>query len=176
MSDNNSTLNFLRGIRLEQEIEHAVDSRTVTAIATVVTYTLTDAFDLVAEESIWVGWHIQEILAPLRDEHASCLQVAVKKELDTFVYSNALFERGQNKGAHHPQADKVKYASLDDWTEAMTEIIFASYPDLRPMTKARIIGSISGLLNELGLTNDRYSRASLYLPTALRHIVQNKQR
>lgn len=176
MSETKTTLEVLKDMKFEKEISHAYDSRTVTAIATVVTYTLTDAFDLVAEESIWVGWHVQEILEPLRKEHPESLQVAVKQELDTFVYSNALFERSQNVGAVHPQNAKVKYASRDDWTEALTEIIFASYPDLRPMTKARIIGSVSGLLDELGVTNDKNSRASLYLPNSLRYIIQNRQR
>lgn len=172
----NATIEAIKNMKFAEEINHAVDNRTLTAIATVVTYTLTDAFDLVAEESIWVGWHVQEILQPLKNEHPEGLQVAVKQELETFVYSNALFERSQNIGAVHTQNEKIKYASKDDWTEAITEIIFASYPDLRPMLHARIVGSISGLLEELGVTNGKNSRASLYLPNALRYIIQNKQR
>jgi len=158
----------------QKDIARAFDSRTVDAIGTVVHYTLSDAFDLVAEESLWVSWHLKEILDPLQDEHPSAIQAAVKQELDNWAYSNALFNRDQDRGSVHRQNGDVKYASLDDWTEAITEIIFASYPDLRPMIKSRIIGSVSGLLFELGLRNGKDSRASLYLPNALRYIVANK--
>lgn len=169
-------INTFRNLRLTNELPQACDSRVVSAISTVVTYMLADAFDFTAEESIWVGWNLQELLSPLRKEHSNALQVAVARELDTFEYSQALFDRDKERGSVRGQHDNVKYASLDDWTEAVTEIIFASYQHLRPMTKARIIGSVAGLLAELGITNDTNSRASLYLPNSLRHIVASKKR
>lgn len=170
-----TTIDTLRNLRLQNEISQACDSRVVTAITTVVSYMLSDAFDLTAEESIWVSWNLQELLAPLRKEHSNALQVAVNRELETFEYSQALFDRDKNRGTVRRQHENVKYASLDDWVEAVTEIIFASYPDLRPMAKSRIIGSVAGLLAELGITNESNSRASLYLPNSLRHIIASKK-
>lgn len=174
MTDNTKLIDTLRSTTYQKEIRRAYDDITVNAIRTVVNYTLSTAFDLVAEESLWVGWHLQEILHPLKNFHPTGRQAAVKQEIDTRHYSNLLFERNKERGTIHRRNDDVKYASLDDWTEAITEIIFASYPDLRPMIKARIIGSISGLLYELGVRNDEKGRASLYLPGALRHIIANK--
>jgi hypothetical protein len=175
MTDNSiSLIDRLRTLPETKDINRAYDHRTVNAISVVINYTISDAFDLTMEESILVGWMLQSTLDPLRNEHAEYLQAAVKQELDTFVYSNALFERDKERGSIHKQMKDVKYASLDEWTKAITEIIFASYTDLRPMTTASIIGSISGIFMELGLTNDKSSRASLYLPNALRYIVAHR--
>lgn len=157
-----------------KDIDKVHDTRTVHAISVVVNYTISDAFDLTMEESLWVGWMLQDVLEPLKDIHSDAIQAAVKQEIDSFVYSNALFERDKERGSIHKQMKNVKYASLDEWTKAVSEIVFASYPELRPMVSSRIVGSISGLFTELGLTNDASSRASLYLPTALRHIVANR--
>lgn len=167
-------MDSLKTPQLTKEMDKAYDDRTVNAIAVVVNWTMSDAFDLKAEESIWLGWRLQELLAPLKTQHSDSVQAAVKQELDTFVYSAALFERSKDLGATHAQVDNVKYASLDEWTEALTGIIFASYPELRPMIASRIVGSISGLLYELGLRNDKKSRASIYLPSALRYIVAQR--
>jgi hypothetical protein len=175
MAENNiSLMERLRNSSSEKDINRAYDSRTVNAIAVVINYTMSDAFDLTMEESIIVSWMLQNTLEPLREFHAENLQAAVKQELDTFIYSNALFERDKERGTSHKQVKDVKYASLDEWTKALTEIIFASYCDLRPMITASIIGSISGMLIELGLSNDKSSRASLYLPTTLRYMVANR--
>lgn len=157
-----------------KEVDKAYDSRTVHAVAVVVNYTISDAFDLSAEESIWVGWHLQSILEPLQEETPEGVQAAVRQELETFNYSNALFDRDKETGNLREQVRNVKYASLDEWTEAISEIIFASYPDLRPLAHSRIIGGISGLLCELGITNNKDSRASLYLPNALRYIIASR--
>lgn len=170
----NTLMDSLKAPTLSKEMVKAYDDQTVNAITVVVNWTMSDAFDLTAEETIWLGWKLQEVLSPLRTEHAENIQAAVKQELDTFVYSAALFERSHEKGALHAQLADVKYASLDEWTKAITEIVFASYPDLRPMIAARIVGSISGLFYELGLRNDKKSRASIYLPTALRYIVAQR--
>lgn len=168
---------LLERIRVPQEtteINRAFNHKTVKAIGTVVAYTISDAFDLVPEEVMWTRWHLDEILEILEGECPSGVQVAVKQELDNYVYSAALSERDRVAGKVHQPSENIKYASKDDWTEALTEIIFASYPDLRPMTHSRIVGSISGLLEEIGLTNNGNSRASLYLPNVLRYIVANK--
>jgi hypothetical protein len=168
-------INALRNLSFNTELSKAMDSRVVSAISTVLTYMLSDAFDMTSEESIWVGWTLKELLQPLENEHSNALQVAVARELETFEYSQALFERDKIRGTVHTQHDNVKYAKLDEWVEAVTEIIFASYQNVRPMTKSRIIGSIAGLLTELGITNDENSRASLYLPNSLRHIMASRK-
>lgn len=171
----NSIITQLKNSPHETEVGKAFDSKTVHAIAVVINYTISDTFDLTMEESIWTGWILQDVLQPLSEIHTESIQAAVKQELSTFIYSNMLFERDQERGSIHKQMKNVKYASLDEWTKAITEIIFASYPDLRPMVAARIIGSISGLFTELGLTNDKTSRASLYLPTTVRHIIASRE-
>ena len=168
-------VNVFTNKSLNKEFSKAMDSRVVSAISTVITYMLSDAFDMTSEESIWVGWTVKELLQPLENEHSEGLQVAVSRELETFEYSQSLFERDKTRGTVHIKHDNVKYATLDEWVEAVTEIIFASYNNVRPMTRSRIIGSIAGLLTELGITNDENSRASLYLPTSLRHIMASRK-
>lgn len=156
------------------EINQAFNHLTVKAIGTVMAFTISDAFDLAYTETMWTQWRLDEILQVLERECPTGVQLSVKQELDNFTYSAALFDRYRMDGKVHQQNENVKYASLDDWTEALTEIIFDSYKELRPMVKARIIGSISELLKEAGLTNGTDSRASLYLPNTLRYIVANK--
>ena len=178
MKENNSIslIERIKGYPNQKDINKAYDSRTVNAIAVVINYTISDAFDLTMEESILISWMLQEILEPLREVHAECLQAAVKQELETFVYSNSLFERDKERGSIHKQMKNIKYASLDEWTKAITEIVFASYDDVRPMITARIVGSVSGMFSELGLSNDKNSRASLYLPTTLRYMIASRDR
>jgi len=142
------------------------------ALSAVINFILTDAFNLTEEENMWVSYHLNTILEPVSVLRPRVLLAAVKRELDNKEYSDKLFRRDwASAGYIDPEAD-VRYAPLEDWVEALSEIVLVSYPDLRPLLRSSIIGSIHGVMTELGVSEDlTVSRGSVYLPTAIRHLV-----
>jgi len=140
----------------------------VSALSSVLNYILTDAFTLTPEESMFTNYHLGVILAPLEPLLPTAVPLAVEQELSTGEYSDRMFavKSGRASGTVHG----VAYGTLDQWVEVMSEIVFSCYPDVRPMISARIIGGFYGILAELGVSDEESaSRASLYLPTAVRY-------
>lgn len=144
------------------------------AVSSVMNYILTDAFDLTQEESFWVGYELRSVLAPVSALRPRVYLAAVSQELETGEYSEKLFSRNWDTAGtgQQNQSSDSRQAPISDWAEMLSEIVLISYPDLRGMITASIIGSIYGILSELGLSDDmRNSRKSQYLPTAIRHLV-----
>lgn len=141
-------------------------------IASVINFIITDAFNLTEEENMWVSYHLKSILEPVSILRPRVLLAAVKQELESKEYSDKLFNRNWATSGYAQVEAHVRYAPLEDWVESLSEIILVSYPDLRPLIKSSIIGSILGVMAELGVSDDiRESRGSMYLPTAVRRLV-----
>jgi len=146
------------------------------AVASVMNYIITDAFDLAQEESFWVGYQLNTILEPVSALRPRQYLSAVRYELDTKEYSNKLFDRNwdeSGKNSHLLEDEHgnalSKQAPISEWAEMLSEIVLVSYPDLRAFIATTVIGSIYGVLQELGLSeNLTVSRKSLYLPNAIR--------
>lgn len=144
---------------------------TTKAVACVINYILTDAFDLAQEESFWVGYELQSILSPISALRPHMYLAAVKQELDTKEYSNKLFEHNWEVAGTGQKTFSSMQAPISDWAEMLSEIVLVSYPDLRAALQAAVIGSIYGVLVELGLTeNVNTSRQSVHLPNAMRYL------
>lgn len=159
-------------------------AKAATALSSVINYIITDAFDLTAEESLWVGYYLGEILTPLKNINPSLILAAVDKEINSGEYSTRMLKRLSIASSMPQQINLtsqnfnkgVKYAPVADWVEGISEIILSSYPNLRPMIRSSIVGSIHGLFLELGVDdNPRQSRASLYLPNSVRYILEAGQ-
>jgi hypothetical protein len=144
------------------------------AVSSVMNYILTDAFDLTQEESFWVGYELRSVLAPVSALRPRVYLAAVSQELETGEYSEKLFSRNWDEAGKTPQnsTSDSRQAPISDWAEMLSEIVLISYPDLRSFIAASVIGSIYGILSELGLSDDmKTTRKSQYLPTAIRHLV-----
>lgn len=151
-------------------------SKTVNALSSVINFIITDAFNLTPEDSLWVAYHLGEILSPLQNIAPSALLGAVQRELEVGEYSTRMFERtNRTMYTADPQFSAgVRYAPVSDWVEGISEIVLGSYPYLRPMIRSSIVGSIHGLFTELGVGDDpRQSRASGYLPNGVRYLLGN---
>jgi nicotinamide mononucleotide adenylyltransferase len=159
---------------LEESIDLSSNPNNVNALSSVMNYIITDAFNLSTEESMWVGYHLGNILSPLNNIIPSALMGAVKQEMSTREYSNRLFKRGEVSSLPETEKSGVRYAPIENWVESLSEVVLSSYPNLRPMIKSSIIGSIHGLLTELGINSTKKSRGSLYLPNAVRHLLGNR--
>lgn len=160
-------------VRPEASATHSLQDIS-NAVASVMNYIITDAFNLTQEESFWVGYELQTTLAPVSALRPRMYLAAVKQELETKDYSVKLFSRKWDDQTSSLVSDPVdaRQAPISDWAEMLSEIVLVSYPDLRSFIAASVIGSIYGMLTELGLTEEeRTSRKSLYLPTAVRHLV-----
>lgn len=161
---------------IEESVSPSATPSTVNAIASVMDYIITDAFDLSTEESLWVGYHLGNILSPLSNIIPTALMGAVKQEIMNKEYSGRLFKRGSVPPRSIELTSGVRYAPIEDWVESLSEVVLSSYPNLRPMIRSSIIGSIHGLLTELGINgNPRKSRGSLYLPNAVRHLLGSRK-
>jgi len=141
------------------------------AVSSVMNYIVTDAFDLTQEESFWLGYELSTLLSPVSALRPRMYLAAVKQELNDREYSEKLFARNWDT-AGQDRITAGKQAPIGDWVEMLSEIVLTSYPDLRSFIQASVIGSIYGVLTELGLTEEvNTTRKSLYLPTAVRHLV-----
>lgn len=146
------------------------------AISSVINYIISDAFNLSEEEHIWVGYHLSKILKPLEFVKPNIMLGAVKRELMCGEYSERLFQYKQDEDITQAIPAAVRTASLQDWTSVISAAILSSYPDARPMIQASVVGSVYGMLEELGISNDpQLSRASSYLPNAVRFVLNNKR-
>jgi hypothetical protein len=146
------------------------------AISSVVNYIISDAFNLSEEENLWVGYHLAKILKPLEFMKPTIILGAVKRELTYGEYSERLFSYEPQVNISQAIPAVVRTATLEDWTTVITAAILSSYPDARPMVQASVIGSVYGMFEELGLSNDiTLSRESSYLPNAVRFVLNNKR-
>lgn len=150
----------------------------VSALSVVLTYAIADAFSTTMEESMWIEYQMNDILAPLAQYTPVSTFIAVKQELMNKMYSEKLMTQLRSDlddcraGLNPPTGDgkDVRYALLQDWAQILSEAVLTMYPHARQMIKTRIIGTLYGLLEEIGVTNDpKTSRKSTYLPTAVRY-------
>lgn len=158
-------------------VEEKTEPKTVArAITSVVNFIISDAFNLSDEEHIWLGYQLGKIIKPLEFIKPTIVLGAVKRELSTGDYSERLFNYKQTEKVHYSVSPIVRNASLEDWTTVISSAILSSYPDARHMVQASVIGSIYGMLAELGLSNDpEKSRQSMYLPNAVRYALNAKR-
>lgn len=146
------------------------------AISAVMNFIISDAFNLSDEEHIWVGYHLNKILKPLEFIKPTIILGAVKRELTYGEYSERLFQYAQDESVKIAIPAAVRKASLEDWTTVISAAILSSYPDARPMIQASVVGSVYGMLQELGVSNDQsLSRESVYLPNAVRFVLNAKR-
>lgn len=145
------------------------------ALRTIITYTITDVFDLTPEETLWASYHINEMLKPFENMVPKSVPIAVTQELASREYSSRLSQK--NNGSFNDVANNnIENASLEDWVSIFMDMITQSYYPLRPMIEATIRGRISGLLLELGIGAQHNPRGTLYLPNAVRYMLNAKKR
>lgn len=148
---------------------------TARAIAVVINYIVSDAFNLNEEENLWLSYNLNKVLKPLEFLEPHVIMGAVRRELETGEYSNRMFQYTPRPISQYPNMTQVRMATLEDWTTVISSAVLASYPDVRPMVQASIVGSIYGLFSELGLTNEiSTTRQSFYLPNAVRYALNAK--
>lgn len=160
-------------VHVKVPVQHSLQDIS-NAVSSVMNYILTDAFDLTQEESFWVGYELRSVLAPVSALRPRVYLAAVNQELTNCEYSEKLFSRNWDMAGKATTSEHTdsRQAPISDWAEMLSEIVLISYPDLRAFIAASVIGSIYGILTELGLSDDmRKTRKSQYLPTAIRHIV-----
>lgn len=145
----------------------------VSALRTIVAFTITDVFDLDPEESLWTSYHIGNILSVFDNVTPKCIPASVMTELTTCQYSDELAKR--ETGTYLKNNDEVQYAALEDWVNIFMDMITSSYYPLRPLVEASIRGQLSGVLKELGVDMDRNPRGALYLPNAVRYALSAKK-
>jgi hypothetical protein len=145
------------------------------AIASVINFLLTDSFNLSEREHEWLGYQLGKIIKPLETLPAEIVLASVNKELETGEYSARLFNYRQNPEIPENLYGKTKTALLEDWVTVISSAILSSYPTAKPMIQAATVGQIYAVLSELGLTNSiETSRRSVYLPNAVRYLLNQK--
>lgn len=146
--------------------------QTCGAMRTVITYTITDVFDLTPEEALWLSYHIKTILEPFEEMKPKAVPVPVTQELLTRQYSQNLSIR--EEGAYVDKDADTEDAQLSDWVEVIMEMVTSCYQPIRPLLEASVRGQISGVLTELGVGIEKNPRGALYLPNAVRYNLAKK--
>lgn len=146
---------------------HYSNDNVIRALRTVTAFLIADVFDLTPEESLWAGYHIDLAFKALSDEEYYAIPAPVMLELKKGTYGQLLAGREEVE-AHPIQASaEVKNATIDDWVDVFMETVITSYPNLRPLNEAKIRGYMSGVLEELGVSNIQHARGSKYLPNTV---------
>lgn len=129
---------------------------------------MAEAFDLYDEEDLWLGYHLDQLFAPLRDFTPHALPLPVRQELLDGTYSRLLELRYRARimRGQAPYDATVLHASKEEWADALLDPVFASY-SLRPLIESGMRGGMIGLLTELGVDGDP-PRGTLFLPNDLR--------
>lgn len=140
--------------------------QTCSAMRTVITYTITDVFDLTQEEALWLSYHIKNILEPFEKMKPKAVPIPVTQELLTRQYSNHLLAR--ESGTYASKDANIEDTHLSDWVEIIMEMVSSCYQPMRPLLEASVRGQISGVLTELGVGIEKNPRGALYLPNAVR--------
>lgn len=142
---------------------------TARAFRTVLTYTIADVFGLLVEETLWTGYHLDDILRPLAKYTPHRLPIAVRRELLERVYSDALSaaEKRDSDAVALPADPATMSADIVVWAAVLSETVTQSYR-LRPMDESTILGRITGLLRELGVGDPANPRGARYLPNNVR--------
>lgn len=147
------------------KIAHAAAFRTVTL------HTITEAFDLNAWESMWVGFHLDQILEPLMETLPHTVPLAVRQEMLDETYTRLLELRDRPAvrytGQKASKSASLLAATADEWADVITDQIVSCYT-LRPLVEDGIRGSIVGLLRELGVGDTKNPRSAVFLPNDLR--------
>lgn len=140
------------------------------ALRTVILFTFTDAFGLVPEESMWVAYHLDEVLAPLLSKRPGNVPLAVRQEMLEGNYSAALnrIEERDDRFAAGVFDPAAKRATATDWAAVTMQMISECY-QLRPLDESAMTGQIVGLLRELGVDDPKNPRPARYLPNDVRH-------
>jgi hypothetical protein len=140
----------------------------VTALRTVLLYSIATPFALVPEEIMWAGYHLDKILAPLKGKTAEIVPLAVRQEMLTGHYSTALEAAEQKQSAAAVFDSSVKQGDLNDWAAVLISTITQCYT-LRPMEESAMHGQLVGLLRELGVGDPVNPRGARFLPNDVRH-------
>lgn len=140
------------------------------AFRVVLTYTLSEAFGLIVEESYWAGWKIGEFLAPRSTQGPIMLPLQVRQELldSTFSAALELSETADRSAIAIPSDEMPRlHADLADWAAVLAETVTSCY-QLRPIDESAFYGQMTGLLRELGVGDESNPRPARYLPNAVR--------
>lgn len=139
------------------------------ATKTVIAWMLADAFTLREEEVLWLQYHLNDILSPIRNRKPAVVALSVSDELHNKTYSMRLSSFNPYREAGEVQ-DGVVTASEYDWAKAI--LSYVEPYNFRPLYRATIEGKIIGVLRELGVGDVERPRASRYLPNAVRYLMQ----
>ena len=160
-----------RRVNPDSRVAHAAAARTV------ILQVVSEAFDLYDEEEMWLGYHLDNVLAPLLDVLPHTVPLAMRQEMLDGTYSRQLELRGRAKllRGQAKYDSGVLNATVADWVEALLGPIFMSYR-LRPLVEDSIRGQLAGLLRELGVGNAKNPRGALFLPNDLRMQLNNPEK
>lgn len=141
----------------------------VSAFRTVLMQLLSSTFSLSEEESLWVGYRLDRILAPLLNAKSQAIPFAVRQEMLDHNYSRLLELQSKTNlvKAKIPYNPKVLSASIDEWADALIAPIETSY-SLRPFDEATMRSEILNILRDLGVGDPVNPRVATYMPTDLR--------
>ena len=141
----------------------------VSAFRAVLMQLLASTFELREEESLWVGYRLDRILAPLLNAESHTIPFSVRQEMLDHNYSRlfALQSKTNLVKPVMPFNPKVLSASLEEWTDTLIAPIETSYK-LRPFDEATMRSEFLNLLRDLGVGDPVNPRAATYMPTDLR--------
>ena len=141
-------------------------TRVLRALSTTLVATLSDAFDLVEEERLYLGLRLDDALSVLEQYDLRAVPLGVGEEMRNGVYSRRLATLSARQASPHLVEPGVRSASLQRWCAVISDQIRTLTGDqLDAVDAARMDASLVSTLEDLGVGE----RASRYLPNAVRY-------
>lgn len=139
------------------------------ALRAVLQHLVVDTFDLAEEETLWVGFRLDQILAPLLDLKPHIVPFAVRQEMLDGSYTRLLTLRSKAHLVRGQAATPGRVVSvpLATWADAVMNPIVRSY-SLRPMVEAEMAAQVQVMLRDLGVGDPTNPRAATHLPSDVR--------
>lgn len=143
------------------------DTDVVVALRAVLTYTLTDAFALVSDESFWLGYELKTLLIPLKGNETLVVPLSVRQEMLGGAASAALERLHQKDTQYLPVDPKAVRATASQWAEVVMSMVNICFT-VTPMVGIEMQARLVAMLHELGIDDPKTPRPSRYLPNDVR--------
>ena len=139
----------------------------VTALRAVLLYILTDTFALIPDESLWFGYELKGILAPLEGHRTGVLPLAVRQEMLGGTASAALARLHQCPQQSLADDPRAVRATAERWATVIMAMVKTCF-DIPALAEVGLQVAILAALHDLGVDDPTNPRPSRYLPNDVR--------
>lgn len=149
-------------------------STVLSALSTVLLWTLSDTFELLPEERAWVKITLDtQVLSPMKRREPVQIPTSVRQEALEGSYTRQLEQLALTTPTPSVQRPRVQYAGVDDWAATFADLVELTYR-LGASEGAEVFARFRHLLTDLGVGDPSQPRGSTFLPNTVMDRLANR--